>query len=1461
MKKLNSFRIILFLIVALSISFFGSQVKAYYLINSHRNVNFTTSAFTDLNITLDRNGSYPSGNDSATISLTVANPNNYDVSYDLSFSNTDATYTIDGSLGATYTVLKNSSKTNVIEISGATGSSITITITSVLPYRKEFTKVVTFDNSNPTTSISSTTNIATSQTLTLSLEDASGLNSYYFGTDETPEDSDFTSLNGVTSATINETVSDAGRYYLITRDSVGNESVEYADFYRVDFNTLNQTLSQSYSIGKSGDSFTLPTPTANTGYTNEGNWYTNDTYTTGSTAYNSSYTISDSVTLYAKADANPLTFTNQTINKTYDASNSQTASIIEASNGTGSYTYSEVSEELNGSTSNYISLSGTTITIASNAPAGTYTYVINALDNNSASTTNATYTIVVARQGIDFPSCDSQVYNGSEQTLFAAHNSGTYTNNAIVGTNVGSYNGSLTPTSNYQWNSGDNPTSARTLTCSITQKKATITIDSSKTITYPTSDTMTFNYDGDGTLSCLSGDTTKVTCSITGTGSSRTLNLTPVAATSSAVTVTVSAGNGTNYSAADNKTTSVTVNPGALSGSVTITGTNTIGETLTANVTNTDNANLSYQWYASTTPGATSGGTPIVKAASNTICTRVTSPSDLHTETCSQSSNYCYADGYYSGGSKNTTTITYGSIWDGSSALKAGDAFDCDVNGNEVIDTDSNGNSTERFYYVSDRWNEGTNINSFDSNTAVLIYYRNYVSGAASDDGGSYDSVNSDNWHGPVTAVTHLPKTTGTKAWRDDLLTTRSRTIYACDNENCSNTPILTTSGGTITPNPFDYGSTTAARLLALPEVIKGCKAINENTSLSTTGSLSACNFLFERTRYANTDTTTYSTYGPWLETPYASTSSNVWNAYGTNRRVYYNGARYASRGVRPAIEVAKSELSASLGSSDAENEYTIESGMADKYIYVEVTAEKDNYTTATWKDATDATNNTTQAVAKKTATLSGLASSKTLTFPTADTMTFNYDGDGSLSCSTNTSYVTCNISGTGTSKTLTLTPVAVTSSAVTVTISAAAGTDYLAASNISTSVTVAKGTLSGSVSSISGTNAYGETLTAAVTNTNSASLSYQWYSTSTNGATSGGSAINGATSSTYTVGPGLVGKYLYVVVSATKANYNNATWSRAVSGAVAQRAITIHAKNQSIVYGNSISTALSQVEITSGSLASNDAISAITLAASTSNVTSSGTITPSAATIQKSGSTNVTSDYAITYTTGNLTITQKQATISNLATSKGLVVPGPNETLSFNYDGDGTVSCTSGDTTKVTCSVSGTGTSRTLTLTPVGATTSAVTVTVSATAGTNYSAPTSKTVSVTVELGVMTITLNNQSATTPGTAKIYEINGQGWYSDNGGTTAISTITIPTNTSPIVKYFGGYYTGTNGSGTLVIDASGNIVGANTLFSSDTTLYANWITVWANNLSFVNTTTGFSCTQSQCAIDELAKLLK
>ncbi len=93
---------------------------------------------------------------------------------------------------------------------------------------------------------------------------------------------------------------------------------------------------------------------------------------------------------------------------------------------------------------------------------------------------------------------------------------------------------------------------------------------------------------------------------------------------------------------------------------------------------------------------------------------------------------------------------------------------------------------------------------------------------------------------------------------------------------------------------------------------------------------------------------------------------------------------------------------------------------------------------------------------------------------------------------------------------------------------------------------------------------------------------------------------------------------------------------------------LTITAKDQTITYGNPISTGLGQVSVTG--LVGGQSLSAITLTASTSGITTNGSVIPSEAVVM-GGSTDLTSNYSITYKEGNLTI--------NAIDASGMVVYG----------------------------------------------------------------------------------------------------------------------------------------------------------------------------------------------------------
>ena len=184
--------------------------------------------------------------------------------------------------------------------------------------------------------------------------------------------------------------------------------------------------------------------------------------------------------LYARWTANQLNFANQTINKTF-STGTQTAGITGASNGTGSYTYTEKSEKnASGTATNYISISGTTINIAASTPAGTYTYVITAKDNNSGVTKDATYTINVARAKNASASASNKTYNGNRQT--GVTGGGITWSGTTSEIDAGTYTATATPDGNHAWSDGT--TGAKTITWTMNKKTVAVTWGTTTTFNY-----------------------------------------------------------------------------------------------------------------------------------------------------------------------------------------------------------------------------------------------------------------------------------------------------------------------------------------------------------------------------------------------------------------------------------------------------------------------------------------------------------------------------------------------------------------------------------------------------------------------------------------------------------------------------------------------------------------------------------------------------------------------------------------------------------------------------------------------------------------------------------------------------------------------------------------------------------------------------------------------------------------
>lgn len=261
------------------------------------------------------------------------------------------------------------------------------------------------------------------------------------------------------------------------------------------------------------------------------------------------------------------------------------------------------------------------------------------------------------------------------------------------------------------------------------------------------------------------------------------------------------------------------------------------------------------------------------------VCKRATT---LYTEECKNTGTVsnCAGAGYYEGGSKGTTTITYGNIGTGST-LSSGDAFDCNVDGSGF---------TERFYYVSDLYT-GTveEVEQYDTSTAVLIYYGNVLAGNRDDGLGVDYTSESSTWiKGPDIAYRELPDTT---KWTNIELVNQKRNIE--DN-----------NGKVIIEN-FEYTG-KAARLLTKQEAVKACGGTGTASEITTPYYLHNCEYLLENTQFA--EFSSGKTAGFWLENPHFYTNTYAWATLAGDDIIYV-GIGTDERGVRPAIEVPKTQL------------------------------------------------------------------------------------------------------------------------------------------------------------------------------------------------------------------------------------------------------------------------------------------------------------------------------------------------------------------------------------------------------------------------------------------------------------------------------------------------------------------------------------------------------------------------
>ena len=156
------------------------------------------------------------------------------------------------------------------------------------------------DSTKPSAAISSTNNVAVSQTVTLSMSDNVGLAGYYWGTSSSLSPT-FTSISGKNYSTSIYNFSSIGKYYLTVKDTSGNVFQTSATFYKTTLNANGGTVTPTTVITMSRNSFTFPTPTPSSSEYSYNGWSTSSSATSGA----KTLTPSSSTTYYAVWKPNP----------------------------------------------------------------------------------------------------------------------------------------------------------------------------------------------------------------------------------------------------------------------------------------------------------------------------------------------------------------------------------------------------------------------------------------------------------------------------------------------------------------------------------------------------------------------------------------------------------------------------------------------------------------------------------------------------------------------------------------------------------------------------------------------------------------------------------------------------------------------------------------------------------------------------------------------------------------------------------------------------------------------------------------------------------------------------------------------------------------------------------------------------------------------------------------------------
>ena len=673
----------------------------------------------------------------------------------------------------------------------------------------------------------------------------------------------------------------------------------------------------------------------------------------------------------------------------------------------------------------------------------------------------------------------------------------------------------------------------------------------------------------------------------------------------SGTTITVKAGTPANtytikVRATDTKskaikdaTITIIINKINLSGSVIIEGTNTWGQKLTAKVANTNGANLTYQWYFVAT-NATSGGTKIANATSSEyIIDKSLVGKYIYVVVSASKANYNSAEwkditdtdtnktltvakqslsvtvtpysGKYDGKEHYATIKVNSGSWNGQTIVSGiGTSY-----GNTVTST---GVTVTTYNLLPSRTNAST--------AAQTIYYK--VTGGTyykDSTGSTTITIKKVDNIVKVEAVKNLEY--GSTAALVTVKDAQGAMYYSVGTELTSSN--FSTSGSTTIPTAYNRNATTYRvyyynkgntnynEKAGYVDVVIGKKTnpitVKGNTNAyGTKGNLVTVSGA-QGTVYYSVDkeltSSNYSTVGK-TDVPTSEGLS------GGTHKVYYYAT--GNDNYKSAIGNVESLIKPTTNPTKFTKKYikygtkdeltTIENKQGTIYYSIGTQLTSSNYSTAGSTGVPtgyDSSTNTYRNVGtytiyyyipatsnynEKTGSVDGVISKANAVNPKLTSYEGKFDGQphtikveggsgGTIKYRTSTS--------DDYSETL---PTATNVGVTTVYVKVIGDANHNSSSEISAKITITAADFpdgSGSVT-ITGTNTWGQTLTANVINTENATLTYQWYSTDNTTAT-GGTAIANATRSTYTIDKSFVGKKIYVVVTAKKTNYNTAEW------------------------------------------------------------------------------------------------------------------------------------------------------------------------------------------------------------------------------------------------------------------------------------------------------------------------------